>query len=50
MNVHDKIKQMARTAKREKYSREKAERVAPNAKPEYFEIFMAEFDRFKPRK
>jgi len=49
MNVYDQIKRMARTAKREGYDRDKAERLAPNAKPEYFTTFMAEYDRFKPR-
>jgi len=49
MNTLDRIKQTARVAKKEGYSREKALRVAPNAKPIYLETFMAEYDRYQPR-
>jgi len=43
------VKKMARKAKRDGYSRDKAHRCAPT-KPHLHDVFMTEFDRFNPRK
>ena len=50
MNYKKQIKQMARNAKRAGFSRNKAERHAPPKSHPLHDVFMAEYDRYQPRK